>query len=90
MEGLTVKVQTSSIITQANRGSVYNRRKRKLLPFIRQIQQRLAEQFNEFENYFLIDSMLLEICKNTRSNRAKICREVIAALHSFSSSINLS
>lgn len=43
MDGLTVKVQTPSIITQTNRGSVYNRRKRKLLPFIRQIQQRLAE-----------------------------------------------
>jgi hypothetical protein len=68
-----------SLSTRIER-SVYNRRKRKLLPYIRQIQQQLAQRFNEFETYFLIDSMPLEICKNARSNRAKICTETNFAL----------
>src|SRR5690606_31447407 len=60
--------------------SVYNRRKRRLLPHIRQIQQQLAERFNEFEDYFLIDSMPLEICKMARIRRVKVCTDNIHAL----------
>ena len=55
--------------------SVYNRRKRNLAPFIEQIRQQLANKFNEFEDYFVIDSMPLEVCKLARSSRAKICQE---------------
>lgn len=56
--------------------SVYNRRKRKLLPFMEKIREELAMKFNEFEDCFIVDSMPLEVCKISRSSRSKICREV--------------
>src|SRR5690606_14509476 len=48
--------------------SVYNRRKRRLFPF-------MVEKLNEFENYFIVDSMPLEVCKLARSSRSKICKD---------------
>lgn len=56
--------------------SVYNRRKRKLFPFMEKIRLKMVEKLNEFENYFIVDSMLLEICKIARSSRSKICKDV--------------
>lgn len=55
--------------------SVYNKRKRKLYPFIEELRLKLSSQFNEFENYYIVDSMPLEICKLSRSTRVKICKE---------------
>lgn len=55
--------------------SVYNRRKKKLFPFIEQIRMKMVEKFNESENYFVVDSMPLEVCKIARSSRSKICKE---------------
>lgn len=55
--------------------SVYNRRKRKLFPFIEEIRMKMVEKMNEFENYFVVDSMPLEVCKISRSSRSKICKE---------------
>lgn len=55
--------------------SVYNRRKRRLINAIEYVRQTLANKFVEFENYFVVDSMPLEICKNVRSNRSTICKE---------------
>jgi hypothetical protein len=55
--------------------SVYNRRKRKLFSLIETIRLSLASFFNEFENYFIVDSMPLEICKLSRASRSKICKE---------------
>src|SRR5690554_1644894 len=55
--------------------SVYNRRKRKLFPYLEQIRQKMVARCNEFENYFVVDSMLLEVCKLSRSSRSKICKE---------------
>ncbi|ANI89239.1 transposase [Arachidicoccus ginsenosidimutans] len=55
--------------------SVYNRRKRKLFPCIEMLRKKMAMQFNEFENYFVVDSMPLEVCKMSRSSRSKICKE---------------
>ena len=56
--------------------SVYNRRKRKLLTAIEFIRQELSNKFNEFENYFIVDSMPLEVAKLSRSSRSKICKEI--------------
>lgn len=56
--------------------SVYNRRRRKLSDYIDTIRLKLASSFNEFEDYFVIDSMPLEVCKLSRSYRSKICKEV--------------
>jgi len=55
--------------------SVYNRRKRKLSLKINEIRLKIVESFNEFENYFIVDSMPLEICKISRSIRSKICKD---------------
>lgn len=55
--------------------SVYNRRRRKLFAFLEQIRVQLSNAFNEFENYFIVDSMPLEVCKLSRSSRSKICKE---------------
>lgn len=55
--------------------SVYNRRKRQLFPFIEEIRMKMVEKLNEFENYFVVDSMPLEVCKIARCSRSKICKE---------------
>jgi len=55
--------------------SVYNRRKRKLFFAIEFIRKELSNKFNEFENYFIVDSMPLEVVKLSRSNSSKICKE---------------
>ena len=55
--------------------SVYNRRKRKLFFAMEFIRKELSNKFTEFENYFVVDSMPLEVVKLSRSNRSKICKE---------------
>lgn len=55
--------------------SVYNRRRRRLMPYLDKIRESLAKHFNEFEDYFVVDSMPLEVCKLSRSSRSKICKE---------------
>lgn len=62
-------------IEQKIERSVYNRRKRKLTSFIEELRLLMAAKFNEFEEYFIVDSMPLEVCKLSRSTRAKICKE---------------
>ena len=54
--------------------TVYNRRKRRLGNYMEQIRMTLSGKFNEFEEYFIIDSMPLEACKLSRSSRSKICK----------------
>jgi len=39
------------------------------------IRLKLASEFNEFEDYFVVDSMPLEVCKLLRNSRSKICIE---------------
>jgi hypothetical protein len=60
--------------------SVYNRRKRKLFPYIQKIRMIMVDKLNDFEQYFVVDSMPLEVCKMARSSRSKICKEVDYAL----------
>jgi len=55
--------------------SVYNRRKRKLFFAIEFIRNELSNKFTEFKNYFVVDSLPLEVVKLSRSNRSKICKE---------------
>ena len=68
------RVLPKSILSLIER-SVYNRRKRKLFSFINQIREKLSEKFNAYEDYYIVDSMPLEICKLSRSSRSKICKE---------------
>ncbi len=37
----------------------------------------MAHKFTEFEEYYIVDSMPLEICKISREKRAKVCKQVI-------------
>lgn len=55
--------------------SVYNRRKRKLFFAIEEIRKELSERFTKYENYFIVDSMPLEVAKLSRSSRSKVCKE---------------
>lgn len=55
--------------------SNYNRRRKKLYPFIEQLNQTVAGKLNEGENVFLVDSIPIPVCKNARERRSKICRE---------------
>lgn len=64
-----------SILSKIER-SVYNRRRRSLVTHVDNIRSKLASHFNEFESYFIIDSMPLEVCKLSRSTRSKICKEI--------------
>lgn len=57
--------------------SVYNRRKRKLFAFQEQLRLKLARYFNRYEDFFIVDSMPLEVCKLPRANRSKICKQHI-------------
>ena len=63
-------------IAQRIERSVYNRRRKRLIAHLDQIRLQLASFFNEFEDYFIIDSMPLEVCKLSRSSRATICKEI--------------
>ncbi|WP_228414138.1 IS982 family transposase [Chryseobacterium sp. CH21] len=53
--------------------SVYNRRKRKLFPYIEKIRENLSSKFSEFTDVFIVDSTPIEICKINRANRSSIC-----------------
>ncbi|WP_422851712.1 IS982 family transposase [Flavobacterium nitratireducens] len=55
--------------------SQFNKRRRKLFLFSEEVRSKLASRFLEFENYFIVDSMPLEICKFSRHCRIKICKE---------------
>lgn len=55
--------------------SVYNKRRRKLFPFIEELRKKLAFKMNSGQSYFIVDSMPLEICKNARMTRSKICKD---------------
>jgi hypothetical protein len=63
-----------------NERSVYNRRRRNLFNHIDVIRLKLASFFNDFENYFVFDSMPLEVCKLSRSTRSKVCKENISTI----------
>lgn len=54
--------------------SQFNKRRRKLFFFLEEVRTKLASRFLEFEDYFIVDSMPLEICKFARHRRIKICK----------------
>ena len=55
--------------------SVYNKRRRKLFLFIETVRSKISKEIISDEEYHIVDSMPLEICKMSRKNRLKICRE---------------
>ena len=67
-------LSTTELVGKIER-SVYNRRKRFLMIYMEKIRVNLSEKFNQFEDYFIVDSMPLEVCKLSRGGRSKICKE---------------
>ena len=74
-ESQLFRVISNTHIADKIERSVYNRRRRRIFHLIELTRQTLAAKFTEFEDYFIIDSMPLEICKNARASRSKICKE---------------
>lgn len=54
--------------------SVYNRRKRTLFYHRESLRKKLANQITSGD-YYIVDSMPLEVCKLSRSLRSNICKE---------------
>lgn len=54
--------------------SVYNRRKRGLFFYRNELRKQIANKISS-NDYFIVDSMPLEICKLSRSSRCSICQE---------------
>ena len=52
--------------------SGYNRRRRRLFPYLEELRKKLAVKMNGAQRYFIVDSMPLETCKNARMSRSKI------------------
>jgi len=55
--------------------SQFNKRRKKLFGLTERIRVELSRYFIEHEDYFIIDSMPIEVCKFSRHYRSKICRE---------------
>ena len=55
--------------------SQYNRRKKSLFDQTELVRKQLSSTFCENEDVFVIDSLPLEICRNARSSRLRICKE---------------
>lgn len=51
----------------------YNHRRKRLAPLIQKLNEAMARQINEGENYFMVDSMPIPVCKNAREKRLKAC-----------------
>lgn len=54
--------------------SVYNRRKRRLFVYREQLRKKLAGHVGT-QGCYILDSMPLEVCRESRSQRSRICRE---------------
>ncbi len=68
------KLVNSSIPNLIER-SQFNKRHRKLFEFSEKIRTTLASSFLELENYFIIDSIPLEICKKSYKKHPYIFRK---------------
>lgn len=74
-ENSLFKQISTAIIPNLIERSQFNKRRRKLFLFSEKVRTKLACCFLEFEDFFVVDSMPLEICKFARHNRIKICKE---------------
>lgn len=55
--------------------SNYNRRRKKLYPFVELLNQTIADQLNLGEDVYIVDSIPVPICKLAREKQIKICKE---------------
>jgi hypothetical protein len=74
-ENSLFKLVDSGQIPNLIERSQFNKRRRKLFLFSEEVRLQLASRFLEFEDYFIVDSMPLEICKFALHRRIKICKK---------------
>ena len=53
----------------------YNRRRKRLYPFLADLNKGLAALLNEGEDTYIVDSIPVPVCQIAREKRSKICRE---------------
>ena len=53
----------------------FNRRRKRLYPFIDLLNKTIADQLNEGEDTYLVDSIPIPICQIVREKQSKICKE---------------
>lgn len=63
----------SSFLSKIER-SVYNRRKRRLFAHRESLRKKIVSCITS-QDYFIVDSIPLEVCKLSRSSRSSICKE---------------
>jgi hypothetical protein len=63
--------------------TVYNRRRRKLQNYIQLVQQLMAEAIVPAEQYHIVDSFPLPICRFARARRLRICKESFETAPAF-------
>ncbi len=74
-ESALFKQLDNSLIHNLIERSQFNKRRKRLFDLSEYVRVKLASYFLEFEDYFVVDSMPLEICKKARQNEIKICKE---------------
>jgi hypothetical protein len=65
------KADSPRLIDRSN----FNRRRKHLYPFIKQLNQRLADRLNESEDVYLVDSIPVPVCQIAREKQSKIFKE---------------
>jgi hypothetical protein len=85
-----LKQVTNAEIPNLIERSQFSKRRRKLFLFSEEVSSKLASYFLEFEDYFIVGNIPLEICKFSRHSIIKICKEdfEIAPSKSFCASRN--
>jgi hypothetical protein len=55
--------------------SNFNRRRKRLYPFIEELNQHLADNLNKYEDVYLVDSIPVPVCQIARAKQSKIFKE---------------
>lgn len=63
--------------------TTFNRRRRNLFAVLEQVRQCLISSLTESEDFFLIDSQPVPICRFSRAARCRCCQEFLYALPSY-------
>lgn len=53
----------------------YNRRRKRLIYYIQKLTEKIANEMNQGEDVFIVDSIPVPVCKIVREKRCKICLE---------------
>jgi len=71
-----LKTDYSSCFPGLIERSRFNRRRKRLYPYIKKLNQNIADTLNENEDAYIVDSIPVPVCQIAREKRSKICKEV--------------